>query len=168
MCVQQKTNKQVCRYPNIEFQQLWIKEDLLLDPELLTVSTLLAKDPDHYTVTLAMTPLLQKSHSVLRPCTKVPLYNTCVTKINKHPPSLLLTSSRPPWPCLLLKGGLRSALFSCLMCPPVLSLTPSAAPSQHRKPPRLAANRKPCCPSVLGRAKPYQLWKQCLLLGFLF
>lgn len=52
-----------------------------------------AKDPDHYTVTLAMTPLLQKSHSVLRPCTKVPLYNTCVTKINKHPPT---PASLPP------------------------------------------------------------------------
>lgn len=79
--------------------------------------------------TLAMTPLLHDSHSVLKACTKVPLYNMRVTKINKHSP--------PPSPCLLLKGRLHKALLSCLMCPPVLCLTPSPAPAQHRKPPRL-------------------------------
>lgn len=51
------------------------------------------------------------------------------------------------------------ALLSSRSLPPLLLLSTG-------NPPRLAANRKPRCPSVLGRAKPYQLWKQCLLLGF--
>lgn len=129
------------------------------------MSMLLAKDPDHDTVTLAMTPLLQKSHSVLKPCTKVPLYNTCVTKINKHPSSLLPPPPSSPGPCLLLKGRLHRALFSFLMCPPVLSLTPSAAPSQHRKPPSLGRQQEAVLSQCAWKGKAISIVEAMFTFG---
>lgn len=107
---------------------------------------------------LAMTPP-KDSHSVLKACTKVPLYNMCVTKINKHSPSLAM--SAPKVKVVQSLAFLPHALLSSLSLPPRLLLSTG-------NPPLPLPNRKPCCPSVLGRPKPYQLWKQCLPLEFLF
>lgn len=104
---------------------------------------------------------------MLKACTKVPLYNTCVTKINKH---------CPPPPCLFLKRTLCKAWLSCLSAPCVPSLQllspPSLTLAQHRKPPPPTPLRPPhrklCCPCGLGGPRRYQLWKYCLPLTFYF
>lgn len=72
---------------------------------------------------LAKTPHYD-SHSVLNTCTKVPLYNTCVTKINKHYPSLLV--SAPKEKVMQSQAFVLSALLSLsLFLPPpnLISLT---------------------------------------------
>lgn len=107
-----------------------------------------------------MTPLLQKSHSVLKPCTKVPLYNTCVTKINKHPPP------SSPRPCLLLKGMLHKTLVFVPHVPcPVLSLTPSAAPSQHRKPPSLGRQQEAVLSQCARKGKAISIVEAMFTFG---
>lgn len=78
-------------------------------------------------VLLRLPPPRLDSHSVLKACTKVPLYNMCVTKINKHSPSLSVSAP---------KEKVMQSLAFVPRCPPVLSLSPSRARARHRKPPR--------------------------------
>lgn len=113
---------------------------------------------------LAKTPHYD-SHSVLNTCTKVPLYNTCVTKINKHYPSLLVFA--PKEKVMQSQAFVLSALLSLSLFLPPQSHFPDLllASTGNRHP---LPDRKPCCPSVLGKPKRYQLWKQCLPLSFYF
>lgn len=77
------------------------------------------------TVWLRLTPPPKDSHSVLTACTKVPLYNMCVTKINKHSPSLAVSAP---------KEKVMQSPPVVPRCPPVLSLPASLTPAPHRKP----------------------------------
>ena len=65
-------------------------------------------------VFLRLPPSPLDSHSVLKACTKVPLYNMCVTKINKHSPSLSVSAP---------KEKVMQSLAFVPRCPPVLSLS---------------------------------------------
>lgn len=93
------------------------------------------------------------SHSVLKACTKVPLYNTCVTKINKHSP---LAVSAP-------KEEVMQGLAYVPFCSPS-PLPPSLSPAQDRTPPT-GSHVVPVAVRLEG-ARPYQLWKHCLPFGF--
>lgn len=66
------------------------------------------------------------SHSVLKACTKVPLYNMCVTKINKHSPSLSVSAP---------KEKVMQSLAFVPRCPPVLSLSLPRSRSAQETPP---------------------------------
>lgn len=81
----------------------------------------------------------------------------CVTKINKHSPSLSVSAP---------KEKVMQSLAFVPRCPPVLSLSLPRSRSAQETPPPLLPDRKPCCPSVLGRPKRYQLWKRCLPFEF--
>lgn len=78
-------------------------------------------------VLLRLPPPRLDSHSVLKACTKVPLYNMCVTKINKHSPSLSVSAP---------KEKVMQSLAFVPRCPPVLSLSLPRSCSAQETPPR--------------------------------
>lgn len=93
------------------------------------------------------------SHSVLKACTKVPLYNTCVTKI-------IRSINIPPSLCLLLKRLCKA----WLTCPSVLSLLTLPLSCSAQDPP----HRKPCCSSgsALGRGQAISIVEALFTFGF--
>lgn len=100
------------------------------------------------------------SHSVLKACTKVPLYNMCVTKINKHSPSLSVSAP---------KEKVMQSLAFVPRCPPVLSLSLPRSRSAQETPPAPPPRQEAMLSQCARKAKAISIVEAMFtFLSFLF